>query len=331
MTDIRTRKEPDAGQSVTPAAARQALDWLMRMQSGDFPVHQQRAWQRWRAAHPSHESAWCRIEHVNRRLQQVDSAPIALQALEASGQVRRRNLKLLGSALGIAMFGLGGREAFNWRLGGDYSSAIGQVRAATLPDGSTALLNTDSALELLPSEDGSVSLYLLRGEVLLETAETNTQALWLDTGYGRVSARQARFMARRVEQACMLGVFTGSVEVFPAGSQVPHSMQTLTAGRQLRLEKQRVYDAGPLSAHAGAWAEGMLIAVDMALEHFLMELGRYRVGVLRCDPRIAAWRISGSYPISDTDRALDALMAALPVTVIRRTRYWVSVQPRYTD
>lgn len=329
MVDIRSHNEADAGRSgVTPAAARQALDWLMRMQSGDFPVQQRQAWQRWRAADPTHESAWRRIEHVNRRLQQVDSAPMALQALAASGQVRRRNLKLLAGALGITMFGFGGREAFDWRFGGDYSSGIGQVRAATLPDGTIVFLNTDSALDVIPRENGGLSLRLRRGEVMLETAENVTQDVWLDTGFGRVSAWRARFMARRLDQACMVGVFSGFVDVLPAGASTSQDSSTLPAGQQLRLERTGAVAAGKLPAHAGAWTDGMLIVVDMPLSQFLAELGRYRLGVLRCDPTIADWRISGSYPVADTDRALDALTAALPVTVARRTRYWVSVNPK---
>jgi transmembrane sensor len=50
--------------------------------------------------------------------------------------------------------------------------------------------------------------------------------------------------------------------------------------------------------------------------------------VLRCDPAVAALRISGAFPITDTDLALEALQSAFALDVQRRTRYWVTVTAR---
>jgi transmembrane sensor len=49
---------------------------------------------------------------------------------------------------------------------------------------------------------------------------------------------------------------------------------------------------------------------------------------LRCDPLAADLRISGVFSLTDTDRALESLALALPVTVAYRTRYWVTILPR---
>ncbi|MBF3188456.1 hypothetical protein HKT28_35340, partial [Pseudomonas aeruginosa] len=51
-------------------------------------------------------------------------------------------------------------------------------------------------------------------------------------------------------------------------------------------------------------------------------------GRLGCDPRIGGLRISGSYPLDDSERILATLPAVLPVEVRRVTRYWVGVHPR---
>lgn len=39
-------------------------------------------------------------------------------------------------------------------------------------------------------------------------------------------------------------------------------------------------------------------------------------------------KISGAFPITDTELALTALQSAFPLTVQRRTRYWVTVVAR---
>jgi transmembrane sensor len=64
----------------------------------------------------------------------------------------------------------------------------------------------------------------------------------------------------------------------------------------------------------------------MPLGEWVAELGRYRRGVLRCDPAVAGLRVSGAFPLDDTDRALQLLADTFPVRHVWRTRYWVSVE-----
>ena len=42
-------------------------------------------------------------------------------------------------------------------------------------------------------------------------------------------------------------------------------------------------------------------------------------------PAVAALRVSGTFPVDDTDKALRAITSVLPVSIERRTRYWVTV------
>ena len=70
----------------------------------------------------------------------------------------------------------------------------------------------------------------------------------------------------------------------------------------------------------------MLLADAMRLHDFALELGRYRPGIVRCDPRVADVRVSGAFPITDTDAALVMLVSTYPLTA--RTRlggYWVTL------
>ena len=72
----------------------------------------------------------------------------------------------------------------------------------------------------------------------------------------------------------------------------------------------------------------MLMADKMRLADFVAELTRYRRGFLRCDPSIADLRISGAFPISDTDRTLNMLVHTYPVLASSHLRgYWVTLSP----
>ena len=71
----------------------------------------------------------------------------------------------------------------------------------------------------------------------------------------------------------------------------------------------------------------MLVVDDLPLGEFLKQLGEYRRGYLGLDPSLEPLRISGSFPLHDTDQALAALPASLPVRIERHTDWWVKVVP----
>ena len=50
--------------------------------------------------------------------------------------------------------------------------------------------------------------------------------------------------------------------------------------------------------------------------------------LLRCDPAVADWQISGTFQLHDTDLALAALARTLPVDIRTRSRYWVTIAAR---
>ena len=88
----------------------------------------------------------------------------------------------------------------------------------------------------------------------------------------------------------------------------------------MRFTATQIMPIEPTSTDTAAWTQGMLVASNMRLADFLSELGRYRDGYLRCDPSIADFRLSGTYPLSDTDRVLNTLASTLPVELEYITR-----------
>ena len=64
----------------------------------------------------------------------------------------------------------------------------------------------------------------------------------------------------------------------------------LAAGAELRLDDQGPSDAAPADPHAADWMRNVLHAREMRLDAFAAELGRYRPGLLRCDPAVAPLR-----------------------------------------
>jgi transmembrane sensor len=71
----------------------------------------------------------------------------------------------------------------------------------------------------------------------------------------------------------------------------------------------------------------VLEASDMRLDAFVDELRRYRPGLVQLAPEVAGLRLSGVFPLADTDRILQALVQVLPVQVHMPVRYWVRIGP----
>ena len=122
-----------------------------------------------------------------------------------------------------------------------------------------------------------------------------------------------------------VAVLEKAVEVTVPGQR---NVLRLEAGQHTRVTSGVIGPVQANSASVGAWEQGSLIAIDRPLGELLEELGRYRHGWLRCDPRISSLRISGAFPLDDTDLALRSLERSFPVTAVYRTGYWVTVIPR---
>jgi transmembrane sensor len=231
---------------------------------------------------------------------------------------RRRALKalLLVGMASAAGLGLQQHTALPGLMA-DYRSPVGQRRRMTLGDGSELQLNTRSAADV--RFDGQQRLVrLFEGELQLQVAK-DPRPLLLRSAEGVLRLDQGRFNVRQFSGFSLVSVFDGSASV--AG-------HALLAGQQARFAGSGWQAIAPLQRNVGAWVDGMLVASQMRLADFLDELGRYRHGQLGCSEQVADLRISGSYPLDDSERILQMLEVALPVRVRRFTRYWVTIESR---
>lgn len=305
--------------------AEQAVHWLVELQEGRADPQHQAAWQRWLDADAEHRRAWEHIQQVNQRLRGMPS-PLAHATLKAPPcAARRRALKAL-LLLGVTTAtGLGLRQQqLLPPLLADYRSPFGERRQMRLNDGSQIHLNTASAIDIAFSGERRL-VHLLEGEILLRLAP-DPRPLYITTAQGVVTAQQGRLDVRQQAGRTQVAVLDGVASLSPQ-AQRGYPLR-LSAGLQASFDTATCSTPVTTDANTGAWVDGMLIATQMRLGDFINELGRYRRGHLQCDPRLANLRISGSYPLDDTDRILQMLEVALPVRVKRTTRYWVSLEAR---
>lgn len=315
--------QPSAESPIPAQAAERAVEWLIDLQAPEVSASLRRQWHEWRAAHPDHERAWQRIESINGKLNHLASsasASAAHAALEGpASRDRRKALQVLSLLLfGGSVWTV--REHAPWReWTADVRSAIGEYRTLTLDDGTTLSLNTDSAIDLRYSATER-RLVMIAGEVLIVTAKDRAQRpLLVSTPQGTAEALGTRFTVRQIEAATRLAVYEGAVRVRPSGIT---ATTIVRAGEQVTFTRTNIGPIGAADVAAVAWTQGILVAKGMRLADLLVELGRHTPHALSCAPDIADLRVSGSYPLSNTDGALQAIAEIFSLRTQTVTRFW---------
>lgn len=301
------------------AVARQALDWLLKIQTGEAS---EADWRRWRAAHPDHERAGQRIDAVNRRFQPLRtdaSSRLAHATLAAPARARRRQgLKVAALLLASGATGwlVQARQA-DWRPWlADLRSGPGERRHLTLADGSRLVLDVASAVDL---DDRRA--VLLTGQVLFETTAADPgEPFRLATRDGQLEAQASRFMVLQQAAGSRVDVFEGQVRLLPR--QAAAGDRLLAAGQRCLMTADGFGPVESTSVDAAAWQEGLLVASAMPLSAFVETLARYSASPIRCAPEVAGLGISGTYPLADVDQILRAVARVLPVRIERLARRW---------
>ncbi len=322
------------GQPLHPAIADQAADWLTLLMSGEASEAERARWQAWRAEHPDHERAWQHIETVVGHLKVLQPqaayqtlSPYANEAPRQPGRRQALQLLLWGGVAGAAAT-LGSRTQTWQSLSASHRTATGEQRSWTLEDGTLLQLNTASAVSVL-FDERQRRVRLHAGELMVVTGharrggQREQRPFIVETAEGEILALGTRFSVRQHAAHSRVMVFESAVEIRPRSAAA--GVQRLNAGERLSFSASGFGMTTAVDEQDGAWTRGQIIADNMRLADFVAELDRYRPGLLRCTEDVAELRISGVFPLQDTDHILANLPNVLPLQVQQRSRYWVTV------
>ncbi|QNN76791.1 FecR domain-containing protein [Pseudoxanthomonas mexicana] len=312
-----------------PLVLDQAVNWLLRLNSGSATDAERAALARWRDSDPEHARAWERAEKLRKLLDQIPPALGARVLDRPSSPGRRSAIKQLGLLLACAPGGWLALKAWNeaaWTA--DARTAVGQRRAVPLPDGSHLELNTNTAVDIT-FDVRQRRLELRRGEILVETSpdpQSPARAFTVATPHGLLHALGTRFSVLSEHSQSRVAVLEGAVRVT---SIAGIGATIIQAGQQAWFDAHRVATATAADERLVAWRHGMLAADRLPLGEVVAELGRYRRGLLRCDPAVATLPVSGAFPLDDTERSLTMLTSTYPLDIRQAAGgYWTTVGPR---
>jgi transmembrane sensor len=345
-----TEPSPPQGPDRDAAAiADAAQDWLLRRQGGSPTAAEQARFAAWCDADPRHRAAYAEVaalwrdaaalEHVfaphgqQQPAQESAQEQVAIPGAPPPRLVRRRGLAVAFSLLAVAgmllFVFLPSISYLPEHLLADHATALGEQKRVVLPDGSVALLNTGSAIDIAYTDQRRV-VTLLHGEAWFEVVKDANRPFDVVAAAGRATAVGTAFAVRHDDDGATVTVTEGVVGVTSPDTEAAADAQRLVeAGQQVSYRRGaapgnvRTLDA----AAATAWRYGVIVIRDRPLGEALAEIGRYRTGrVILLGETSRHGLVTARLSLSDIDGGIDALAATHGLTVTRVTDWLLIVR-----
>jgi len=328
-------QDSSAGDISLSEIERASAEWMLRRALG-LTIEEDDELARWLAADKERARIFAEMEQSSHHLDDLN-----LRTADAPAAVQPRKLSWC-TLVGVAavLLAAGGWAFTHGLASSDYAMAestkLGEVRRLEFPDGSVALLNTSTAVEISYNHDAR-RVRILRGEALFTVVENAERPFVVQAGRMAVCALGTAFDVRLSSDALSVLVTEGDVRVSgdAAGLSTVGS-DTLNAGRRLEAGHMArvVLDAGrapktdDLMVFAMtegairsslAWQKGRLEFSDTPLADVIAEFNRYnRHKIVIADAALAVRRFGGGFDFHQIEPLLELLEQSFGVVAEQR-------------
>lgn len=194
---------------------------------------------------------------------------------------------------------------------------VGELGTMDLPDGSSIVLNSDSQIDVVYSDEARM-MTMSQGEVFFTVAADPKRPFSVHTPNGTVTALGTAFSVRVENDTAELLVTEGRVELRSDAAKPGFSTdQSAVSARQVTAGEVASFgDTEPTIAMVDAhdvekrldWRDGVLVFRDESLGAVLDQLSRYSdVTIEVSDPELRDLPIVVYYRIGDIETMLEAL------------------------
>lgn len=291
----------------------------------------------WRAEDPMHNRAWEQIEAVNATLDPLtEGTPRQLAHIVLQPKTLSRRQLVKGSFGLLLLLGLGSSVRHlplseNRLI--ELHTRSGERRRVVLHNGTIISLGGQTTLRYRLK--GNVyQLQVLAGEILVTTSHDKTSPAYRNTSLQVLTREVAvtpmgtRFSVRREQQQSRVAVYQGKVMALSSRQATEN---IITAGQGAVFDSQGHLTASPSVRGEDAWERGLIIAYDLPLSELLATMNRHHEQKITWAPSLATLRVSGTYPLDQSDEVISALEAILPLRAKRASPIEVVLQPERRD
>ncbi len=306
----------------------EAAEWIARLRSGHVTAADQQAFALWlsggvaqREAFDQMESLWQDlgvVKYVSEQApaagQIVNVAPTAANISPALPAFGRRTLAAAAALLVAVLLA--------WQLlprapqeVSTFRTAIGEQKSITLDDGSTLMLNTNTAVSVGFSATLR-RLTLQRGEAYFMVAKDSRRPFAVELDEVIVTAVGTAFNIRRQGPQTLITVTEGVVKVAEKGAQPGAEPPAEMVGAQQQVVVGKKDGLGTVTSadaqQATAWQRQQLVFDGTRLSEVIAELNRYsRKQIKIADPLLNSLQVSGVFRLDNPLATLQGLEASL--------------------
>jgi len=306
-------------QQATPRESiNQACMWLARLWADDATEEDRVACLNWRQSAWQNEQAWQQVQQLQQKFRDVPDPQTGSKLLrQRRGVSRRQFIAYAGVGAGVM---LTGQFSANQLFSADYATRAGEIQEIRLVDGSRLFVNTSTRVDI-HFDQTKREILLREGEIYIETARHSSPLVVISRD-GILQPLGTHFSVRRMNDHTRLAVYEGRVQI-----QLEQSSKTaiIESGYGADFTPFGVRKNYTVKEESIAWTTHKLVATNMPLVEFAMELSRYRMGVLRVSPELTSLTITGVFSLRDTERVLEQLTEILPIRLQSFTSFWVTV------
>lgn len=305
------------------AIAKRAREWVRRLASGEAGTADLDALKAWLADDPAHASAFERERGFWQDLEPhralfTQAAPIpTVRDRRAPCRVWNRTgaKRVLASAIAASLLLVVTGPSLLLHLRADHLTAAGEIRTIGLPDKSTAVLDTSSAIAVRYA-DGERRIDLLRGRAWFHVAHGDPRPFRVAALGGVTQDIGTAFEVAREDDGTAVSVSEGVVRLLAAPDAAP---LTLRAGERVSYRAgvaKRLAGAAP--DRIAAWRNGELLIDDMPLVDAIREIASYRSGpTLVWADTAGKQHASGVFRTDRPDDALAALTTRAGLSMVK--------------
>lgn len=332
MTKEKDLKVPDQAK-----AEKEAIAWFTRMNGN--PSHaDKRNFQAWQRLHERNADAyhsisvlWSSSAMPGSDIAREETSALAVH-LARIEEIRTRKKNRGKTATGVLAFLLIFCGGWVWLnkpnliqdISADYVTARGETRQISLNDGSSILLDADTAIDV-QLDDDIRHITLLRGAAFFEVKPSSVPFI-VEAANGRSRVLGTAFDVAMNNEGVEVVLQHGSLQV---------EIESLTGRVVLKPGESVKYTNTDLAmphnidlGDALSWHEGRFVFNNTPLKEVLQKIERYRNGrIVLVDSALGERRISGSFSLRDTNSALSSLQASVGFNIHKLGERLVLIGP----
>ncbi|MFA6114158.1 MAG: FecR domain-containing protein [Sphingomonas sp.] len=313
-------------------ARQEAAAWIARMRGPDSEMSRL-DFERWRARNPRNRAAYAEMEQISRLSQRLGETALG----RAHHQKRRLPSFFAGPGARVAFASLvvallvGAGAVHLWRgaarpsvaaagTGTPLATRLGEIHSIRLADGTSVILDTDSAIEPAFTDQLRV-VRLVRGRARFDVAHDAGRPFMVEAGGRTIIDRGTLFDVALGREGVKVTLLRGAVEIrdraSPVGGVAP--VARLVPG-QVFADAPAAGAAQVSAAPGGAdqWVRYMLSYDGAPLAVVVADANRYSDRKIRLgEPELATLRVTGAFRATPTENLAAILAAALNLRLER--------------